>query len=171
MGRERGVSPVVGIVLMTAIVVVLAAVVGGLALGFSDKLDQPPPAGGFAREYVSTGAGNTDNRPYVTITHQLGETVDGANVIISDDAGNEVRWVDVWTAGPRVRAGEYVHIDGFGSDSALDPICEEGDSYVVTVETDEGETLLVNRWTAPIDPTPPAGSPADSDGDGVVDWC
>lgn len=40
---ERGVSPVIGVVLLVSIVVLLAAVVGATTLGFSDELDGPSP--------------------------------------------------------------------------------------------------------------------------------
>ena len=168
---ERAVSPVIGVVLMVAIVVVLAGVFGTLLLGFEGQLRDPAPSGDFDREYVASGADNTDDRPYVVITHQVGRTVDADNIVIEDESGNSIQWNDIWTGGSEVRAGEFVHIDGFGSDSALDPICDEGDTYRVILENDEGETLVVQEWSAPAPPDLPAGSPSDSDGDGIPDWC
>jgi len=168
---SRGVSPVVGVVLLTAIAVVLAGVIATLALGFEGKLRDPAPSGGFDREYSPSGADNTDDRPYVTITHQVGRTIDAENVVIKDGSGNEITWSAVWTGGPEGYAQEYVHIDGFGSDGALDPICEAGQVYVVVLEDDDGNSLIVNEWEAPSDPDLPPGSPSDSDGDGIPDWC
>jgi flagellin-like protein len=168
---ERGVSPVVGVVLLTAIAVVLAGVIATLAVGFEDQLRDPAPSGGFDREYAPTGADNTADRPYVTITHQVGRTIDAENVVIRDESGNEITWADVWTGGPEVHAQEYVHLDGFGSDAALDPICEAEQSYVIVLEDDEGDSLLVTEWEVPTDPDLPEGSPSDSDGDGIPDWC
>lgn len=170
-GSGRGVSPVVGVVLLTAIAVVLAGVVATLALGFSGSLREPAPPGGYEHDYVRSGVDNTDHRPYVTITHQVGRTVDAENVYIRDGSGNEIAWADVWTGGPEVHAQEYVHIDGFGSDAALDPICEEGQVYVVVIEDDDGNSLLIDEWTVPADPDLPDGSPSDADGDGIPDWC
>jgi flagellin-like protein len=169
--ETRGISPVIGVVTMVAIVVVLAAVVATTVLGTDERLDDPPPAGGFGQEYVPSGVDNTQDRPYVEITHRVGRTVDGDDIVIRDDAGNEIAWSDVWTGGPEVKAGERVHIDGFGSDSGLQPICEAGDSYSVILRSDEGRRLIVNRWTAPTDPSLPSGSPSDTDGDGIPDWC
>jgi flagellin-like protein len=170
-GDGRGVSPVVGVVLLTAIAVVLAGVLATLVIGFESELRDPAPAGGFDREYESSGAGNTADRPYVTVTHQVGRTIDAENVVIRDGAGNEITWSDVWTGGPEVHAQEYVHIDGFGSDGTLEPICEAGQTYVVVLEDGDGHSLIVNEWEAPTDPDLPPGSPSDSDGDGVPDWC
>lgn len=169
--RDRGVSKVVGVVLMTAIVVLLAATVAATASGFTDKLRDPAPSGSFEQEYFLTGEGNTDYRPYVEITHQVGRTVDADNVVIRDESGNQIRWDEVWTGGPKVKASEYVHIDGFGSDSALDPICSEGDQYIVVLQNDQGETLMINEWEAPADPQLPPEAGSDSDDDGIPDWC
>jgi flagellin-like protein len=168
--RDRGVSPVIGVVLMTAIVVLLAAVVASVAFGFENELQEPAPTGGFDYDFVPSGEGNTDNRPYVNITHQVGETVDGDNIVIKDDSGNSVTWENVWTGGPEVHANEFVHIDGFGSDSALDPICEEGQTYSVIVQNDDGTTLILTEWTAPVPPDIPPGPPHNS-GDGTPTWC
>ncbi len=49
---------------------------------------------------------------------------------IRDSAGNEVLWTDVWTGGDTIEPGEYVHIDGKGSDCALNSITE-GETYRV----------------------------------------
>lgn len=167
----RGLTPVVGAALMVTVVVLLALTVASMVIGFGDELRDPAPSGGFDRDYVPTGADNTDHRPYVVITHQVGRPVDAENVVIRDDAGNEVRWDQVWTGGPVVKASEHVHVDGFGSDAVLDPICEAGDGYRIVLETDEGEALLVNEWEAPTDPQLPPDASSDADGDGIPDWC
>ena len=168
---DRGVSPVIGVILLVAIGVLLAAVLASLAMSFEGKLREPAPAGGFEAEFVASGVDNTDDRPYVTITHEVGRTVDGDNIVIRDESGNSVTWSDVWTGGPEVKSGEYVHLDGFDSDSALDPICSEGDTYRIILTNDDGDTLKLSTWEAPSDPALPAGSPSDSDGDGIPDWC
>jgi flagellin-like protein len=168
---DRAVSPVVGVVLMTGIVVVLAAVVASMALGFESELGAPTPYGGFDTDYAIDGAGNTNDRPYVNITHAVGRPVPADDVLVKDESGNTVRWSAVWTGGSEVYAGEYVHIDGFGSDGALDPICTAGQTYYIVVQSDDGKTQSVTTWEVPSDPDLPAGSPSDSDGDGVPDWC
>lgn len=166
----RGVSTVIGVVLMVVIVVILAGVVASMALGFDQKLRDPAPSGSFDHDYEPTGEGNTDDRPYVLITHMTGRTVDADNIVIRDESGNEIKWADVWTGGPEVKAGEYVHVDGFDSDGVLDPICEAGHTYYVVLKNDEGTTITVNEWTANSDPDLPAGSPSNR-GDGIPTWC
>lgn len=167
----RAVSPVVGVVLMTAIVVVLAALVASLVLGFEGQLQEPTPRGVFESRYVPSGDGNTDDRPYVNITYRTGETANAENIEIIDESGNAVTWADVWTGGSKVNASEHVHIDGFGSDSTLDPICEEGDTYRVVVRNGDTNSNTITEWTAPRDPDLPSGSSFDDDGDGIPNWC
>jgi len=41
---DRGVSPVIGVILMVAITVILAAVIGTFVLGLGDSLEQAPQA-------------------------------------------------------------------------------------------------------------------------------
>lgn len=168
---RRAVSPVIGVILLVAIVVVLAAVLSTMVLGMQDQLREPVPPGGFDYDYVATGEDNTDDRPYLIITNEVGEPIDSDKIFIKDGSGNAIAWGDVWTGGPEVKAGEDVHIDGFGSDSALDPICEEGQTYRVVLERDEGVSAIIYDWTVPGPPDLPAGSPSDGDGDGIPDWC
>jgi len=62
--EDRGVSPVIGVILMVAITVILAAVIASAVLGFGDNVQSNAQAG------VTTDNGN------VTVT-QLGSSTDG----------------------------------------------------------------------------------------------
>jgi flagellin-like protein len=151
--RDRAVSPVVGVALMTVIVVLLAAVVGGLALGFDDALVEPQPERSFETTYHASGDGN-GGVAYLNVTMRHGEIGDGETVYVVDDDGDRVAWADVWTAGATFATGEYVHIDGQGSDGALDCI-REGTTYRVVVSADDTEYVaLEHEVTSP----PAAGS-------------
>jgi flagellin-like protein len=55
-GDERGVSPVIGVILMVAITVILAAVIGTFVLGLGDSVQQNAQAGvSFSQETVDDG--------------------------------------------------------------------------------------------------------------------
>jgi len=120
----RGVSPAVGVVLMVAIVVILALVLATFALGFQMPAD-PHPHYSYQTEYVADGEGNTNDRPFVTLTLSGGRIEIGEDFYIVDGDGNEVRWDAVWTTSGPLTAGDYAHIDGYGSDAALNPACED----------------------------------------------
>ena len=87
-------SPVVGVALLLALVVVLAAVLGGL-VGIESP-PEPTPQYGCSTEYHTDGEGNTDDRPYVVLTLEGGEIEVGGQFYIVDGSGNEVRWDAVW---------------------------------------------------------------------------
>jgi flagellin-like protein len=138
---DRGVSPAVGVVLMIAIVVALAALFGLFATGI-DPPDRTPTNLAYDATYVEDGAGNTGDRPYVNITITGGREQFGDDVYVTDGDGNEVQWSTVWTGGDYVTAGEYVHIDGHGSDGALNHACHD-EVYRVIRRSEETSEVII----------------------------
>ena len=70
---SRGQSPVIGNVLLVAIVVVLAAVIGVTVLGLSEIVDNNPPS-----VSIETDIGQSD----ITLEHQAGDSLEPTNVEI-----------------------------------------------------------------------------------------
>lgn len=66
-GDDRGVSPVIGVILMVAITVILAAVIGTFVLGLGDSLGNSAPQASFQC--------NGDN-----LVHGGGDELDSANL-------------------------------------------------------------------------------------------
>jgi len=74
---DRAVSPVIGVILMVAITVILAAVIGSFVLGLGNSVQQTAPNANFQFDYDS--AANN-----VTATHSGGDTIPAAdNVTLS----------------------------------------------------------------------------------------
>ncbi|SDX62416.1 type IV pilin [Halobellus clavatus] len=146
---DRAVSPVIGVALMLVIVVATAAVVGGLLLGIELPND-PAPQYRYQTDYVADGAGNTNDRPYVNITLTGGRIEPGEDFYVVDSDGNAVRWDAVWTTAGPLTAGDYAHIDGYGSDSALNHACED-EVYRLVHRPGDGEsaTLLSVEISTP----------------------
>lgn len=92
---RRAVSPTIGVVMMVAIVVVLAAVVGSLTLGFDERLGAPAPQVALDVSTYSADGADNSNRPYIEIRPRAGDIADGTEVFIRDESGNEVAWSDV----------------------------------------------------------------------------
>ena len=65
---DSAVSPVIGVILMVAITVILAAVIGTFVLNLGQGINQSAPQASFGFDY------DGDN---VTITHQSGDSVEG----------------------------------------------------------------------------------------------
>ncbi|WP_255198415.1 type IV pilin [Halorarius litoreus] len=81
---EDAVSPVIGVILMVAITVILAAVIGTFVLGLGENVQDSAPQANFQFEYsgdFSTGSGVID------ITHTGGEDI--AKSTVSVQAGSD----------------------------------------------------------------------------------
>jgi flagellin-like protein len=77
---ERGVSPVIGVILMVAITVILAAVIGTFVLGLGDQVSQTAPQATLSVEdYETGGDGN------VVIAHNGGDTIEAGETDIVID--------------------------------------------------------------------------------------
>jgi len=76
---KRAVSPVIGVILMVAITVILAAVIGAFVLGFGSQLSSTAPQASFEFSY-SDGPNNAKN---VTIVHGGGDVLEASRIEIS----------------------------------------------------------------------------------------
>jgi len=130
---ERGVSPVIGVILMVAITVILAAVIGTFVLGLGDSVESAPQAS-FNFDYDASAS--ADN---VTITHRGGDNINTNNteLRINDTAVSESgltlddsSQTLASATGGTFQAGESVTISG--SDGAL----EESEIVLVTTGGD-----------------------------------
>ncbi|WP_153952747.1 type IV pilin [Halosegnis longus] len=84
---DTAVSPVIGVILMVAITVILAAVIGTFVLGLGDNVQSTPTAQ-FSFDY-DTGASPAT----VTITHDGGETIPADQLeIVTSSSGNGGDW-------------------------------------------------------------------------------
>jgi flagellin-like protein len=111
---DRAVSPVIGVILMVAITVILAAVIGTFVLGLGDQVSQTTPQASFSFDY-DRNAGANDT---LTIAHNGGDTLDAneVNVTVSG-AENATRSSYNWAEAPldgssSVSAGSTVTLDG-----------------------------------------------------------
>jgi flagellin-like protein len=83
---EDAVSPVIGVILMVAITVILAAVIGTFVLGLGDQVQSSAPNANFQFEYndgSTSGFGDgasSNNDDTVTITHNGGQDIQEGNV-------------------------------------------------------------------------------------------
>ncbi|QGX96173.1 type IV pilin [Haloplanus rallus] len=79
--EDRAVSPVIGVILMVAITVILAAVIGTFVLGLGDQVSESAPQASFSFDF------NVTDNSSVTITHEGGETLENSNIGVSGDNG------------------------------------------------------------------------------------
>lgn len=80
---DDAVSPVIGVILMVAITVILAAVIASFVLGLGDQASSTTPQASFSFDYAQDGSGHDE----LTVTHDGGDTLEHSNINASvDDA-------------------------------------------------------------------------------------
>jgi flagellin-like protein len=78
---DRGVSPVIGVILMVAITVILAAVIGAFVLELGSSAATEQPQASFDFEF---------NGSDVTVTHQGGSEIDNSSIsVVLDKSYND----------------------------------------------------------------------------------
>jgi len=81
LNDDEAVSPVIGVILMVAITVILAAVIGTFVLGLGDQVSDTNPQASFTFEQTTYDPGSdTTDVPAVEITHDGGDKLDGSNI-------------------------------------------------------------------------------------------
>ena len=94
---DRAVSPVIGVILMVAITVILAAVIGTFVLGLGSGLSQAPQA---QLDFSYSTDGST-----VTITHQGGAALDGSTLSVNGVTDDSINTATTYTAGEELVSG------------------------------------------------------------------
>ncbi|TYL37583.1 type IV pilin [Natronococcus pandeyae] len=134
---ERAVSPVIGVILMVAITVILAAVIAAFVLDMGDLNESAPNA---QYDWESNG----DNT-VVTVTHTSGEDIDLSNIVIrvTGEAGTDSAEFDStdFTAGDEIT---------FENDAGNDELSVSGDAslpagedlHSAVTDTDEIEEVV-----------------------------
>ena len=151
---ERAVSKVIGVVLMVAIVVALAATVGFMVVGFGDMLNEPAPQVAFEATYHDDVEDPDEFNPdlpsdtseVLVITHNAGDRFDPETVelVIRDADGELYResWRDASTGQDGVVGSAdtlYPHAYGSGTLS---------DKRVQLIWTGDGShSSMVLEWS------------------------
>jgi len=120
---EQAVSPVIGVILMVAITVILAAVIGAFALSFADGGGSSAPQISLESDYNESGAN------VVTLTVQGGDTFDAENVEFEGDVDSAEDWTDAndINDGDSVSAGDSIDIDVTGPDYVVELVWQDDD--------------------------------------------
>ncbi|SMP03645.1 type IV pilin [Halobellus salinus] len=140
---DSAVSPVIGVILMVAITVILAAVIGSFVLNLGGSLNDTAPQASFDFDY------DTDTNS-VTITHQSGDTIkaDRLNTTGLDGGSNTTAWTNPATglsSGDTVSAGTSINITNGGSGNTW-----SGETVRVVWESENNEnSATLSSSTAP----------------------
>ncbi|UWG51277.1 Pilin/Flagellin, FlaG/FlaF family [Halalkaliarchaeum sp. AArc-CO] len=138
--ERRAVSPVIGVILMVAITVILAAVIGTFVLGLGDQVGDTAPNANWGAEFDANGGENGT----VTFTHQGGDAVEASELSIT--ASDSTVFEAMNAAEPsdaRLAAGDTISreiSDNFGGTTTANLVWEKGDrssilrSITITVD-------------------------------------
>ena len=88
----RAVAPTVGVVLLVAITLVLAASVGVFAIGITDDLRERPTFAALDLTFEEAPASAPDYEEFrweITLTNTAGETVEADEIVVSLDHGEQ----------------------------------------------------------------------------------
>jgi len=130
--ENRGVSPVIGVILMVAITVILAAVIGTFVLGLGDSLQQAPQA------QLDAEATASDT---LTISHNGGDSiaVGDLRVVVAEAGADSFTGADLSGAGDNFEVGETITIttsDTSGDDSEVRVIHVPSESIILDTEVE-----------------------------------
>ncbi|OIB57427.1 type IV pilin [Natrialba sp. SSL1] len=123
---ERAVSPVIGVILMVAITVILAAVIAAFVLDMGD-MGETAPTASFEWE---------QNGDEVTITHTGGDSLDLSDITVEDDDGETHSGTDHWNED----SGEISAGDTHTTDDPADGVVQ------IIWEADDGSSQILDDY-------------------------
>ena len=134
---DSAVSPVIGVILMVAITVILAAVIGSFVLNLGGSLQQTAPQASFGFDYDTDGDGN------VTITHESGDSIEADRLTTAGMANESVPWTNTsLSEGDTVSAGTSATFNNTADWT--------GETVRVVWESESGEnSATLSQSTAP----------------------
>jgi flagellin-like protein len=146
---EDAVSPVIGVILMVAITVILAAVIGTFVLGLGNGLDNDAPQMSFTFQY------NDGTDDSLDVTFEAGNPVDAERLsLVVNGASADNGRIEFTSTFLGASSGQF----GAGSSVTLEPTDGSSDLSAATVKVvwesqntnpDAQRTATVAVWTGP----------------------
>jgi flagellin-like protein len=141
---DDAVSPVIGVILMVAITVILAAVIATFVLGLGESVSETAPQANFATDYnagsdatsFSQSTGSEDGS--LQITHTGGDRISAQNLYVTGGIDNRFSWTDAgYSSGSDITAGDSV-----------DYLVETTDTVrVLWSDGSSGSSAELKKWT------------------------
>jgi flagellin-like protein len=111
LSDDDAVSPVIGVILMVAITVILAAVIATFVLGLGDQVSETAPQASFSFDYDSTAG-------HVNITHSGGASLEPDRVDVVVTGGGSPVNAD-WGGVSKITAGDSTSVDNAGDSTEI----------------------------------------------------
>lgn len=141
---EKGVSPVIGVILLIVVVVILVAIVASLSLGFVGNIDESAQAGvSFTQNSINSSHSEVD----VTLTSL--DNADSIHIRTTNHTGSSIGVCgSVWESQGKV--GSVVTIGDNStppSDNACDQDGFENNSIISIIGELEGQNTTITTYT------------------------
>ncbi len=146
---DDAVSPVIGVILMVAITVILAAVIATFVLGLGDQVSTTSPQASFGFDWDGEGGSSED--AILTISHDGGDSIQANRLYIRGDPGasslETTELGDTWgtynasgvSGTTQVTAGNRASVD-VGPTAEVD---------VVWQSQNDQESATLGEWNGP----------------------
>ena len=150
---DDAVSPVIGVILMVAITVILAAVIATFVLGLGEQVSNTAPQASFSFDYDESSSGPDSFGDSVTggqdgiltITHASGNTLQADNLDIRGATGSGGNWATNTSNDPQYASGSEVT-----AGDALEVAVSSDDTVQVTWTSATGEdSATLREWKGP----------------------
>lgn len=142
--EDRAVSPVIGVILMVAITVILAAVIGTFVLGLSSEIEQNAPNANFAFDY-------SESDGELEVTHTGGDGIEADQLYlrgdVSPDSGDG-SWDQTGSHSGTVQAGDSVDVCVSGCDYEWDGDHEDATVRVVWQSDSGDQSSTIRTWNS-----------------------
>ena len=141
---DDAVSPVIGVILMVAITVILAAVIGTFVLGLGENINDDAPNTTWETSYEESSPSDfcnpdgTSDDNTLEITHQSGQTIDADRLTISEDGSDRKDWDTDCGGSSDVGVGDTATVDVGSGDTVRLIWTAEGGGSEATLTTWNG---------------------------------
>lgn len=155
--EERAVSPVIGVILMVAVTVILAAVIAGALMGMGDSIGDTPTTAN-AEVNVNSGYDNSslnDSEEIVYISHSSGDSIDQDNVQVNLRSEDGAPIVSLTDESDQENITIDMNNEDFNAGSTITvESTDDGDSPEdYPEELENGETIVVQLVDTQTDTT------------------
>jgi len=136
---ERAVSPVIGVILMVAITVILAAVIGAFVLQLGDSVSQTAPQASIGVDSISAA----DDE--IVLRHSGGDSIEWSDtdLIVANNNQNELRWngpgEEAFSPAGSVTITTTNSTDAVLNTSTTDHAADQGGEYTLS----DGDRLTI----------------------------
>jgi flagellin-like protein len=155
---DDAVSPVIGVILMVAITVILAAVIGTFVLGLGDQVQSTSPQASFAFDFTD----NSGSEDVLEITHDGGDSITAGSIDVaasgslsdtsggsSPNTGASLGWETLSSAAAGSDIGAGSTATAYGDTDNSNPDLAD-DTVRVTWTSESGDSsATLGKWTGP----------------------